>query len=297
MKHLFVVNPKAGKRDNSAALVARIETIFKNRADEYEIAVTGHAGHATEIARAAAEQGNPIRIYSVGGDGTLHEILLGCYAYENVELAAFPAGTGNDFVKSFPQPNFDDLQALVNGQSTKIDLLKCNDAVAINIVNCGFDAEVAKNVSRFKRMFSGSLAYYISLFYSFIKKIHFNLTVVVDGTPLRSGRAMLAAVANGRVYGGGFLAAPDALTDDGLADVVYVKGMSRLKVTAFVGRYKAGRHEKLGDLLMKTRGKKISITSDQPFAICLDGEVSTGTSCEIEILPRALNFVLPVSAC
>ena len=167
MKHLFIINPAAGIKDRSRQYIEEIEHIFADLDEPYEIALTEYPRHATEIARAHARRGTPLRIYSIGGDGTLGEVLAGCYDCKNVELAAYPSGTGNDFIKVFPGLPFADLAALVHGESETIDILRYNDSVCINIVNCGFDANVAYNVRRFKKFMSGNLAYFASLFYSF----------------------------------------------------------------------------------------------------------------------------------
>ena len=293
MKHLFIINPVAGIKRNAEEIAARIRAAFKSRAEEYEIVMTRHHGDATDIARAACEKEGPLRIYSIGGDGTLHEVLQGCYQKPDAELAPYPNGTGNDFVKAFPEYDFTDLEKLIDGKPRRIDLLKCGDTVSLNIINCGFDAMVAQNVDKFKKTFTGNLAYYIALFYTFTQRLGQKLRVEADGEVIYNDRSLLAAVANGNVYGGGFKAAPDAKVDDGLADLVIVKNMPRLKIATFVDSYKTGEHEKIAQLLLKARARKISVSSDAPFTICYDGECEKVTECTVEVLPAAMSIVLP----
>lgn len=295
MRHCFIINPVAGKKRNADEMVQTVHRIFSERQDEYEIHLTEYPDHATELAAQAASTGEPTRIYCVGGDGTLHEVVTGCYQASQVEIAPIPNGTGNDFVKSFPDCDFSDMEAMVKGEAMPIDLLKCGDRISLNIINCGFDAMVAANVTKFKKRFTGNLAYYIALFYTFIQKLGNTMTVHVDNTLLYEGKSLLAVAANGRVYGGGFLAAPQAEIQDGLIDCLAVKNMSRLKITGFVGKYKAGNHEPLMHLISKCRGKTMTIVSDQPFAISYDGEVEMTDRAEIELLPRALKVVVPIS--
>lgn len=296
MEHIFIINPASGIKDRSQEYIQRIKEIMKSISEPYKIALTKYPKHATELAEVFAGTGRQTRIYSIGGDGTLNEVLNGCYKYPNVQLAAYPAGTGNDFIKTFPEYDFTDMEGLIRGTGKKIDLMKYNGRACINIVNCGFDAEVARNVNKFKKIVSGNLAYYLSLFFSFIKKISFDLKIEVDGKEVSNQKTAITAVANGRVYGGGFIAGPLAEVDDGILDIVIAKGMSRLKITTFVDKYKTGNHDALGDLMMSIRGKSVRITSDKLFSICADGEVSQGTECSIEILPGALTFVLPASS-
>ena len=295
MKHLFIINPAAGIKDRSRQYIEEIEHIFADLDEPYEIALTEYPRHATEIARAHARRGTPLRIYSIGGDGTLGVVLAGCYDCKNVELAAYPSGTGNDFIKVFPGLPFADLAALVHGESETIDILRYNDSVCINIVNCGFDANVAYNVRRFKKFMSGNLAYFATLFYSFLQRITFRCRVELDDALFYEGRATLAVAANGRVYGGGFQAAPRAEVTDGLLDVAVAKGMSRLTVTTFVGRYKSGRHEGLNRLLKTGRARRVRISSPKPFVMCADGETAMGNTCTVEVMPAALRFILPAT--
>lgn len=295
MKHLFIINPVAGKKKNAQEIISLIRSLFAGRDEAYEIKLTEYPDHATEIAAQAAASGEPTRLYCIGGDGTLHETVSGCYMAQNIEIAPFPNGTGNDFVKSFPDHDFTNMKALIEGEARPIDLLKCGDRISMNIINCGFDAMVAGNVNKFKRFFTGNLAYYIALFYTFIQKLGSNMQVTVDGEEIYNGRSLLAVAANGRVYGGGFLAAPQAVIDDGLIDVLVVKNMSRLQITGFVSKYKVGNHEPLRHLMTTRRGKSMTLSADAPFAISFDGEVEMTQKAEIELLPRALKVVLPVS--
>ncbi len=295
MRHYFIINPVAGKKRNANEIIQTIRRIFSDRQDEYEIHLTEYPDHGTELAAQAAHSGEPTRIYCIGGDGTLHEAVTGCYQAAHVEIAPIPNGTGNDFVKSFPDYDFTDIEAMVNGQAQAIDLLKCGDRISMNIINCGFDAMVAGNVTKFKKWFTGNLAYYIALFYTFIQRLGNNMTVMVDDTLLYEGKSLLAVAANGRVYGGGFLAAPQAEMDDGLMDCLAVKHMSRLQITGFVGKYKVGNHEPLSHLITKARGRSMTIGSDRPFAISYDGEVEMTSKAEIELLTHALKVVVPLS--
>lgn len=295
MKHFFIINPVAGKKKNVQQIIAKIKSIFANRQEPYEIRLTEYPDHATELAAQAAATGELTRLYCIGGDGTLHETVSGCYAAENVEIAPYPNGTGNDFVKAFPDCDFTDMENLINGQARSIDLLKCGDKISMNIINCGFDALVARNVNKFKKFFTGSLAYYIALFYTFVQKLGNQMRVSVDGEVVYEGKSLMAVAANGQVYGGGFLAAPQAVIDDGLIDTLVVKNMSRLAITGFVGKYKVGNHEPLMHLITKRRGKTMTISSDTPFAISYDGEVEMTTQADIELIPHALKVVLPIS--
>ena len=101
MKHLFIVNPKAGGKDKSIAVSRAVRAAFENRTDEYEVYVTKGPMDAPEKIRAEASVCDRLRVYACGGDGTFNECVCGAALLENVAVAPFPTGTGNDFCRMF----------------------------------------------------------------------------------------------------------------------------------------------------------------------------------------------------
>lgn len=107
MHTLFLLNPTAGKTDCTQQLPQQINAAAARRPcpEEYTIRITTHAGHARELARAAAagaqQAGEPLRIFTAGGDGTFNEALTGVYGFAGTAVAACPMGSGNDFLRTF----------------------------------------------------------------------------------------------------------------------------------------------------------------------------------------------------
>ena len=84
MRTLFLLNPTAGKADCTRTLPQQINVAAARAGlapEEYTIQVTNHAGHARELANAAAQQarqsGEELRVFTAGGDGTFNEALTG----------------------------------------------------------------------------------------------------------------------------------------------------------------------------------------------------------------------------
>ena len=154
MKHIFVINPAAGKGKNLPTLLASITYACEDLKVEYDVYHTQAAGDATTYVSETCKQ-NPdkkFRFYACGGDGTLSEVLNGAVGNDNAEIAVIPAGTGNDFVKTFRHPEyFTAIQKQVLGTAEKIDLLKYNDRYSLNIINVGFDCDVVVKVAEIKR--------------------------------------------------------------------------------------------------------------------------------------------------
>ena len=136
MKHLFLINPQAGKSDRSQEVLAQVRALAQERALEYEAVVTRYPGHARELARAAAERGGPVRIYACGGDGTLNEAAVGAAGFDHAAVTTFPIGSGNDFIRMFGPgaERFRDLTALLDGPQARADLIECNGRLALNVL-------------------------------------------------------------------------------------------------------------------------------------------------------------------
>ena len=97
MRHLFIINPAAGRPESTA----RLETLLSRLSFPHEVAYTREAGDAQRLAATAARTGGPVRIYACGGDGTLNEVVNGAAGFDNAAVTCVPNGTGNDFLKLF----------------------------------------------------------------------------------------------------------------------------------------------------------------------------------------------------
>jgi len=293
MKHIFIINPAAGK-GKSLELIPLIEECFKDKAEELVIRVTDYPGHATEITKEYSSVGK-CRIYSVGGDGTVNEIVNGIAGTES-SLGVIPTGSGNDFIRSF-QLKCDIKDMLINtinGQEKSIDLAKVNDKYFINISSIGFDANVVFNADKFKKVpgVTGSMAYLISIVYTIFKKKVCNISIDIDGKSMEL-KLLLAAVANGKYYGGGIIPTPDAKLDDGLFDICLVTEMSRMKILSLFPKYVKGLHAQLKQVSFY-KGKKIRIVSEEDLCLNIDGEIFTAQTINFNILENAIKVIFPV---
>lgn len=293
MKHLFIINPAAGKSDHTAQFTREIEAACAGL--DYEIAVSQAPGDCTRIARAAADTGEEYRIYACGGDGTLNEVAAGAAGRENVAVSVFTGGSGNDFIKIFSEPEaFLELDRLLDPEEATFDLIECNGDYALNICCVGLDARVGSDMQRYKRLpfLSGSGAYLLSTLVNVIKGMSEHYIVEVNGERMDSELTMIC-VANARFYGGGFNPVPDAEPDDGMMDVLLVKRLSRIQAAMVIGKYKAGRYKELPNLVRHIRTDRIRILFDKPTPINLDGELRTAGSAEMKITGKKLRFFYP----
>lgn len=305
MKHVFIVNPVSGKADASGTLVPQIITAAKALGADYAIELTEYHRHAVELARQAAETADgPVRLYACGGDGTFGQVLQGAWQYLNAEIACVPCGSGNDFIRNYgTKEDFLDLPGLMQGSALPIDLIQTPFGVSASICSAGLDAQVAYGIPKFRRvpLCGGPMAYKLSIVECLCGKLSHWVRIEMDGETLEED-CILAAICNGTTYGGGYRAAPEAVLDDGLLDIVIVRRLSRLRIAKVLGIYQKGRHIENGeivpslrDVLLFRRARRVRVTplDGQPLIVNLDGECAPRSSLEAEVLPLAGRIVLP----
>lgn len=306
MRHIFIVNPVSGKADASGTLVPKIITAAKSLGAEYEIQLTEHPGHAVQLARTAAAQGQPVRLYACGGDGTLNEVLLGAKGFENAQVACVPCGSGNDFVRNFGGPEaFLDLPELMQGRAVSIDLIETQYGIAAAICSAGLDAQVAYGIPKFRRLpfCGGSMAYNLSIVQCVCGRLGHRLRIRADGEELQ-GEFLMLAICNGCAYGGGFMAAPEADMNDGLLDLVLVKKIGRLRMAKIIGLYKSGKHihngqvvQEVADVITYKRVRRVEVETldGRPIVVTQDGECAPRNTLTAQVKPSAAQVVLPKS--
>ena len=147
MRHIFIINPAAGKKDGRQRVYAMAEKLKREHDLDVECMLTKSRGHATALTRAIAETGDYVRFYACGGDGTVNEIANGIAGFPNAAMTCIPIGTGNDFLKNFgkdAEPLFLDAENLWNGDVTPLDLIDCNGKYCLTIACTGIDARIAE---------------------------------------------------------------------------------------------------------------------------------------------------------
>lgn len=307
MRHVFILNPAAGKGDEIAPLRSKLESECKRLGADYFIYITQAPGDATEfILRECAEggmfYGEKCRFYACGGDGTISEVLDGAARIDGAEVGVIPIGTGNDFCRSCtPAELYFDIEAQINGTAMPIDAVKYNGKYSANMINIGFDCEVVKEAARIKRKpwVPGGLAYIFALVKTLIRKPGAAFTLSVDGGKPEHYSLLLCAVANGPYCGGGFDALPMAELSDGKVNIIKVKKVTRLKFLTVVKYYKDGTlpDRKTADTLCEYVSCRHAVFEfDKTQAVCVDGEIPELDRLEIDVEPGRFLFSAPRGA-
>lgn len=274
MKHVFIVNPVSG-RGKALKVSLGIKKICEEEKLDYEIHYTNGPKDATRIAKKV--KGSKNIIYSVGGDGTLNEVLNGVIGTKNM-LAVIPAGSGNDFYRTLSK--MDDEMPL-------IDVGKVNGKYFLNVVSIGIDAEVAKNAEVMKKLkVPTSQIYNASIVYTFFKYKFKDIEFSVDNTRSKN-KCTILTICNGKMYGGGYKIAPEALLSDGYFDVYIVDKISKPTLPFLLGKLKKGTHESLKEV-HKSKATKIKFKCDYDLVCNVDGEIMIDRKFNIKILPKSL---------
>ena len=302
MKYYFLTNPAAGKKNSCNELCNAIDKACGNKDILYEIYQTTCIGDATRFVKEKCENNydnDELCFFACGGDGTLNEVVSGAIGYPFASVGLIPKGTGNDFVRNFTHGElFFDIGAQLCGSSLTVDILKCNEKYAINMVNIGFDCEVVKKMVQIKRspLVPSKLAYIFALVITLIKKPGVRAEISVDKNEFKQNDLLLTTIANGCFCGGGFHSNPNAYLTDGNIDSLFVKNVSRTKFLGLVSSYKKGTHivPKNADILSANVSKTIDMVFPSLQSISIDGELhDINHDLHIEVLHGALNFVLP----
>ena len=300
MKHFFILNPAAGKGKRFEKIIEQIHTLCKERGVDYVVHITERIGEATEFVKKCCKSTTErLRFYACGGDGTINETASGLIGCDNAELGVIPMGTGNDFVRNFEnQEKFLDIEAQLDGEAKKIDIIRYNDKYSVNMINVGFDCEVAKQAARNRRnvFVPSKIAFIVGVVQKFFSMPGVKAKLIIDGVEQKQSQFQLCAIANGSYCGGGFYAAPISFLNDGTVDICTINPVTRMKLLKLVGYYKAGTYleKKIApDIIKYKKCSSIEMQFEEPTDISVDGEIERVSSLTITTVRNALSFCVP----
>ena len=300
MIYHFILNPKSGRSRKYKHLEKSIKIACKQRSLNYHIYYTTCPGDATEyVASMVRISQDKQRFISIGGDGTINEVVNSAPCNENVEFGVIPSGSGNDFIRNFSNKKlFENIEAQLDGETISLDLIKCNDTYCVNMVNIGFDCAVAKMAAKLKKskLVPAKLSYIAGLFVVAFRKIGTPMKLIFDDGEVIEKVLTLTAIGNGRYCGGGFCAAPEATLHDGIIDICAIDKVNIFKFITLVGSYKKGLHlqnKKAQKVMSYKRVDHFKMEFEEPVPVCIDGEIKGAKNIDFSIVPNGVKFVVP----
>lgn len=282
--YYFIVNPashSSGKRSSWHMLRAELE----KRDVPFKAFRTDHEGHAAELAGRISSRDPGSVIVTVGGDGSIHEVLNGISDPSSVTLGVIPHGSGNDFARGLGIPD-DPARAL--------DIVLAGRTMSMDIgyeespsqprrrfgVSCGigFDASICHEAlhSPIKDALNaaglGSATYGVIAVKQILTYRKGPMYISADGGEARRyDNVFFACVMNQKYEGGGFMMTPDASPCDGLLNVFICCGISNLRLVTALPLTRKGKHTRVPGIHF-LKGRTISIRADRDVPIHLDGE-------------------------
>jgi YegS/Rv2252/BmrU family lipid kinase len=244
-----------------------------------------------KMARVAAVVPGTV-VAAVGGDGTLSRVADALAGTEAI-LGIIPAGTGNDFARTFGIPD-DPIKActvLLEGQTVAIDAGRLNGRLFLNVVGAGLDAEVVADANRVFKKVSGKLGYLLALLKQLILYRPNSVRISVDNESLQA-KVWLVAVANACYYGGGMKVAPNADPQDGLAEIVMVADIHRLTFLRLFPLVYSGKHI-AHPAVRVLRGRQVLVECEKPLHVHADGEIYGTTPLSVSVLRHAVKLKVP----
>ena len=299
----MIVNPRSG-RGLDEARWARVRGALTDGLGELDSAFTGGPRDASAIARREAEAGRRL-IVALGGDGTISEVangILEAGAGARTELGIIPRGTGGDFRRTLDLPH-DIAQAarrVREGEARPIDAGRAHFRGHagqtevrhfVNVASFGFSSAVATRANASSKRFGGRLAFMAATLRTLTSYDNTDVWLTIADRPRERRRVLMAAVGNGRFFGGGMKICPEARIDDGALDLVTVGDFSLGEVLANLGRLYEGTHVELDAVenIRVTRVAVEAVEADARIPVELDGETPGHLPALFEVVPAALR--------
>jgi diacylglycerol kinase (ATP) len=303
-----IVNPTAGNGRAGREWSA----VSRQLADAgllHDVAFTERRGDATTLCRDALARGVK-RIIAVGGDGTLNEVANGFfeeYAPSNDAIGAsmglIPLGTGSDVARSVGITGTTHaVETLRLGTTRTLDVGAVRTTqpdgtqthrIFLNVADAGIGADAARRLNQNSKRLGSLLSYLRAAVQAITHYQPANAAISVDDQPALEGQASIIVVANMRYFGGGMLVAPHALPDDGAFDLLYLGGATKRRLLFdLLPRVYVGKHVGHKQVVAR-RAKRVSISSDPPLPLELDGEQWGTTPVSFELVPYALPLIVP----
>lgn len=302
--YYFIVNP--GSRSGNGKIVWKeVEAILEQEQVEYRVYFTAYRYHATKLSKEITSRGEKLTLVTVGGDGTVNEVIDGIQDFDKVTFAYIPTGSSNDFARSLKLPSNPET-ALMNilhpSYFRKIDLglmtYGTHTRRFAGSCGCGFDAAVCQEAlgSPIKNALNhfglGKLTYVGIALKQILMFRPAPVQITLDGNrKLRFPRTYFLSALNCPYEGGGLKMCPHAKADDGFLDVCVVENLSKLTIafmfpTAYFGRHTIFR----GVHLYRT--KTLEVRPEKPLPFHTDGEpYAPEDVLTISCIPKALTLI------
>jgi len=250
-----------------------------------------------ELVEQAAREGTG-RVVVGGGDGTLNAVVNSLMRVDQgtqVSLGIVPLGTANDFARGVGLDGtnlVDTIKLACTGTPTRIDVGQMNDQYFVNVASAGFGAEVTTKTPGEMKAVLGEAAYHIMGFVSAFQARPYEARLTLPGGVVEEGPILVMAVGNSRFAGGGYEVAPRASLTDGLLDLAIVRSTQPIGLVQLLGGLDESMNFQEDEQLLYRQVSSLSLRTQDPVQVNLDGEPEHGVHFQFRCHPSALSVVL-----
>ncbi|WP_440431507.1 YegS/Rv2252/BmrU family lipid kinase [Prevotella sp.] len=291
-KAVFIINLISGTSDK-AAIPGLIDQYLDKTQFEYEIAVTQYAGHASEIAAKAKDDGVDV-VVAVGGDGTVNEVAR-AIVHSSTALGIIPCGSGNGLARHLLLPlNVRKAIEVINRcEIRQLDYGIINDYPFFCTCGMGFDAFVSMKFAEAGKR--GPITYVENVLREGLKYKPETYTIEDESGTLQY-KAFLISCANASQYGNNAYIAPQASMSDGLMDVIIMEPFDVFEAPQISIEMFSKTLDK-NSKIKTFRTRHLHIRRDKPGVIHYDGDpVMTGADIDVELKPKGINIIVNTMA-
>ncbi len=287
---LLIYNGNAGQKKKNK-LLGEIIPILSNEIDNLTIAKTKKVNHAEEI---AYEKGKEYDVViSLGGDGTLHEVINGIARLKNPPIVAIlPSGTCNDFARSLNIPlNLKDASnTILKGNVSEIDIGKVNNRYFTNFVGTGLITDISENVNSNTKNIMGRISYYTSTIKSMSEKDDFEFILHTENNKLKD-KAGMVVILNGNHVGSTLVPVKNISMTDGMFDIfiVYNAGFSLL--IKYLTQKENFEENITENEIKHIKANEIKLETKNEMMIDTDGEVYLNTPVNVDVENKKIKFI------
>jgi len=291
-KTLYIINP-AGNGGAGLRVWDKFKKLWEEDIPLKDIIYTERPLHAIEI---ASKAGGYSTIVSVGGDGTVNEVMQGVLSNKsNPSLAIIPAGTGNDIARNVGIRSVNDaVKALKENKANKYDILQTvyGDDIKYSFLTTNFGFSANHRVRPWmKRILGPTLAYYLATFLEILLFRPWDMTIEWDNERYYGKTVILIITNVEKTSGGSMLLGPGANPTDGKMTVTIVPFKS--KFDCLVNKFPktpTGKIINEPDVRF-FQASKITVKSKPATDMDIDGEIHGSTPATVNILPLWVSII------
>jgi YegS/Rv2252/BmrU family lipid kinase len=298
----LIVNPAAGG-GKAGRVAPAVEQALRGHGLSVRRVDTRDLDHARELAAEAAGKGE--MVVALSGDGLLGVLADILREVPGAVLGVLPGGRGNDLARvlGIPEDPVAACATIAHGVARAIDLGLVSEArpdapaqAFVGIASVGFDSD-ANRIANEAPAWLGGLVYAYGALRALAawRPARFEIELDPPGER-RAFTAFTIGACNSKAYGGGMRAAPDALLDDGLLDVVVLESVSKLAfLTRILPKVFSGKHV-LEPGVRVFQAKEVSISCERPFTMYADGDPIGQLPVRVRALRGAVTMLTPATA-